>query len=303
VTFFLGIDGGGTKTRCVIGDDTSLLGTGSSSSCKVQRVGEDCARDALSAAVHEACLQAGISPRQISRTCAGITGSGRIEIASVMRSLISGIVSGEIEIIGDVEIAFEDAFGTGPGVIIIAGTGSIAYGKNSHGDTARAGGWGSAISDEGSGYWIGVEAVRSALRGQDRGANPTLLQSLIKALEAMDTNDFIVRVNSNPLPDFAALFPTVLSAADAGDPIAHEILFRAGHELANTAEIAIRRLFPRAEDFSIATHGGILSSSALTRKAFVQRLESQYGARCKWLSREVDPVRGALVRARRAKRI
>jgi N-acetylglucosamine kinase-like BadF-type ATPase len=244
-------------------------------------------------------LQAGISPRQISRTCAGITGSGRIEIASVMRSLISGIVSGEIEIIGDVEIAFEDAFGTGPGVIVVAGTGSIAYGKNSPGETARAGGWGSAISDEGSGYWIGVEAVRSALRGQDRGANPALLQSLMKALETMDMNDFIVRVNSNPLPDFAALFPTVLSAANAGDPIAHEILSRAGHELANTAEIAIRRLFPRAEDFSIATHGGIFSSSALTRKAFVQRLESQYGARCKWLSREVRPARGALVRARR----
>ncbi|HEY8671007.1 MAG TPA: hypothetical protein VIL63_09220, partial [Terriglobales bacterium] len=93
--------------------------------------------------------------------------------------------------------------------------------------------------------------------------------------------------------------PTVLSAAGAGDPIAHETLSRAGHELANTADIAIQRLFPQAEDFSIATHGGIFSSSELTRNAFVQRLESQYGARSKWLSREVDPARGALVKARR----
>ena len=87
--FFLGIDGGGTKTRCVIGDEKSQLGAGSSSSSKVQRVGEACARDALAAAVNEACVQAGISPRQIVRTCAGITGAARPEIAGVMRDLVA----------------------------------------------------------------------------------------------------------------------------------------------------------------------------------------------------------------------
>ena len=96
--FFLGIDGGGTKTRCVVGDEKLQLGAGSSSSSKVQRVGEACARSALAGAVNEACVQAGISPRQIARTCAGITGAARSEIAGVMRDLMSGIV-GALQII------------------------------------------------------------------------------------------------------------------------------------------------------------------------------------------------------------
>src|ERR1700692_2405991 len=100
MSFFVGIDGGGTKTRCVVGDEKSQLGAGNSSSSKVQRVGETCARDALAAAVHEGCVQAGISPQQIARTCAGITGSARPEIAGVMRDLMTSIVGGQVEIVG-----------------------------------------------------------------------------------------------------------------------------------------------------------------------------------------------------------
>jgi glucosamine kinase len=299
VPFFLGIDGGGTKTRCVLGDENSLLGTGNGSSCKVQRVGEACARDSLSAAIHEACVQTGISPGQITRTCAGVTGSGRPEIAGVMRDLVSSIVAGEIEIVGDVEIAFEDAFGTGPGVIVIAGTGSIAYGRNSSGDTARAGGWGHAISDEGSGYWIGIEAVRSALRANDREENPGLLKNVVDGLGTNDFEDFVVRVNSDPPADFAALFPVVLSAAEAGDTTANEILDRAGCELANVGEVVIQRIFRQDENFMVATHGGIFSNSVHVRSVFVQQLQSRYGKWGGWISCEVDPARGALSRARR----
>ena len=203
MAFLLGIDGGGTKTRCVLGDEKSVLGTGTSTSCKVQRVGEACAHDALAAAIHEACVQAGISPREIAHTCAGVTGAGRPEIAGVMRNLLSEIVGGEIEIVGDIEIAFEDAFGPGPGVIVIAGTGSIAYGRNTRRETARAGGWGHAISDEGSGHWIGVEAVKAALREHDRQRNSDLLNSLIDVTGAKDFDDFVVRVNADPQPDYA----------------------------------------------------------------------------------------------------
>jgi len=77
VPFFLGIDGGGTKTRCVIGDDKSVLAAGSGSGCNIVRVGEACARDSLSAAIHEACAQAGVSPQQIARTCAGVAGAAK----------------------------------------------------------------------------------------------------------------------------------------------------------------------------------------------------------------------------------
>jgi N-acetylglucosamine kinase-like BadF-type ATPase len=295
--FFLGIDGGGTKTRCILGDEKSQLGAGSSSSSKVQRVGEACARDALAAAAHEACVQAGISPRQIARTCAGITGSARPGIAEMMRDLMTSIVGGQVEIVGDVEIAFEDVFGSGTGVVVIAGTGSIAYGRNAKGETARAGGWGYPISDEGSGQWIGSEGVRAALRARDRGQPAGLLEDLTEKLGAKGFEDFIVRLNANPAVDFAPLFPTVLAASDRGDAMATEILTQAGRELAGLAGIVIERLF-EGQPISVAIHGGVLSSSQTVKKNFLQELKSRH-PRASLLDREVDAARGALERARR----
>ena len=295
---FLGIDGGGTKTRCLLGDEIAVLGTGRSSSCKVQRVGEACAHDALAAAIHEACVQAGISPRQIARTCAGVTGAGRLEIANVTRDLLSNIVGGEIEIIGDVEVGFEDAFGPGPGVIVIAGTGSIAYGRNAAGKTARAGGWGHAISDEGSGFWIGVEAIRAALHEHDGRDNSDLLKDLIDAVGAKDFDDFVVKVNAHPQPDYASLFPVVLSAADRCDSIAAGVLGQAGVQLSKLAQTVIQRLFASVDDISVASHGGVLANSSKVRDAFARELRLQT-QKVRFVDEAVDPARGALNHARR----
>lgn len=295
--FFLGIDGGGTKTRCLIGDEKSQLGTGSSSSSKVQRVGETCARDALAAAVHEACVQAGISPRQIARTCAGITGAARPEIAGVMRDLVASVAGGEIEIAGDIEIAFEDAFGTAPGVIVIAGTGSIAYGRNAGGEIARAAGWGYPMSDEGSGQWIGAEAVRAVLRAHDRGKRPDLLNKLMDELGGSNFEDFIVRLNAQPPVDFARLFPVVLTASNNGDQIASDVLSRAGSDLADMARVVIDRLFS-GRAVSIATHGGVFANSEIVRKCFEEATGLRFPGATS-LNRQVDPARGALQRARR----
>jgi glucosamine kinase len=295
--FFLGIDGGGTKTRCVIGDEKSELSVATSSSSKVQRVGEACARDALAGAVHEACVHAGISPRQIVRSCAGITGAARPEIVGVMRDLMTSIVDGQVEIVGDIEIAFEDGFGSGPGLMLIAGTGSIAFGRNKKGESARAAGWGYPISDEGSGQWIGAEAVREALHARDRCQPAGLLNDLIEKLGASSFEDFIVRLNANPPVDFATLFPTVLAASGQGDSVASEILTRAGRELSIIAGIVIERLF-HEQSVSVATHGGVLASSTLVRKCFAQELRARH-RRVELLDREIDPARGALERARR----
>ncbi len=298
MSFFLGIDGGGSKTRCVVGDENSVLGAGSSSSCKVQRVGEACARDSLAAAIHESCVHAEISPRQIARICAGVTGSARPEIASIMRELISGIVAGDIEVVGDVEIAFEDAFGDGPGVLVIAGTGSIAYGRNSEGDIARAGGWGHAISDEGSGYWIGVESVRAALQTRDREGVSELLRELMDKIGAANVDDFIVMMNATPAPDFAAFFPAILSAADRGNALAIKVLEEAGIELAKLVQIVIERLFADREPIQVVTHGGVLGSSAQVRRSLAADITCR-NPHVALSSHLVDPARGALNRARK----
>lgn len=298
VAFFLGIDGGGSKTRCNLGTENSLLASGSSSGCNVLRVGEACAQGSLQAAIHEACVLAGVSPRDVARTCAGIAGGGRREIASVLRRVLAGIVGGEIEIVGDTEIAFEAAFGNGPGVIVISGTGSMAYGKNAQGETARAGGWGHAISDEGSGHWIGVAAVRAAMRTHDRGESSGLLKDLMDALGAKSVEELVMTVNESPEPDFAALFPQVLSAADAGDMVADAVLERAGSELAELAATVIRRLFKNPEQVCVATHGGVLTSSVRVRDSFVESLRAKWPA-VSFVSGEIYPAVAALERARR----
>src|ERR1700747_2370862 len=122
---FLGIDGGGTQTRCILGDDTSVLARATGSGCNLLRVGEACAQQSLAGAIHEACVAANVSPRQITRTCAGISGAADDGIASLVQRLLIEIVGGAIEVLGDMEVALEGAFGGGPGIVVIAGTGSI----------------------------------------------------------------------------------------------------------------------------------------------------------------------------------
>ena len=297
MSIFLGIDGGGTKTSCVIGDENSLLGTGTSGGSNVVRVGERQARESLGAAVRQACAAANISPAQIERTCVGIAGGARTEIAAVVRRLLSELVSGEIEVVGDMVIAMEAAFGAGPGVIVIAGTGSMAYGRNSRGEIARAGGWGFAISDEGSGHWIGRSAVAASMRAYDEVEQTGLLLEHVKKSWAVTTREQLV-VRANAAPDFAALLPAVLSAADAGDATALAILTQAGVELAALAQIVIRRLFMNAGAVPVAVSGGLFCNCALVREVFSERVRAD----CPQASLNttvVEPALGALALARK----
>src|SRR5579863_6133503 len=225
MSIFMGIDGGGSQTTCAVGDEKSLLGSGGGAGSNVVRVGEAQARKSISAAILQACAKAKLSPQQIIRTCIGVAGGARPEATEIIRRILSELVSGEIDVVGDMVIAMEAASGMGPGVIVIAGTGSIAYGRNSAGQTARAGGWGFAISDEGSGHWIGRSAAAATMRAFDEAgaesAGP-LLEGVMKSWGVTMREQFVVAANKSP--DFAALLPAVLSAADAGDATARIVL-------------------------------------------------------------------------------
>ena len=299
MSFFLGIDGGGSKTSCLIGDENSLLGTATSAGSNVVRVGEHRARESLGAAVREACAAAKVAPTQIERTCIGIAGGARPEIAGVVRQILSGFVSGQIEVVGDMVIAMEAAFGSGPGVIVIAGTGSIAYGRNSKGETARAGGWGFAISDEGSGHWIGQSAVAACMRAYDEQRQETadvLLENIMNSWDVATREQFVVAANKSP--DFAGLLPAVLSAADAGDAVARTVLSQAGAELAALAKIVIARLFGNAGAVPVAVSGGVFCNSALVRQVVDENIRSTHPHASLNMA-VIDPVKGALALARR----
>jgi N-acetylglucosamine kinase-like BadF-type ATPase len=229
-----------------------------------------------------------------------LAGAARPEIRDRVLQIVSELIPGDVEVVGDIVIVLQAAFSDGLGVIVIAGTGSIAYGRNSEGDTARAGGWGFAISDEGSGHWIGRSFVAAAIRACDEGEdqNPRALESLMKSWRLETREQLIPAANATPPPDFAALFPMVLSLADSGDPIAREVLLQAGTELAKLAGTVIRRLFPQSHSVPVAMSGGVFGSSALVRQVFYNNLRSAHPEAAINPS-VIEPVRGALELARK----
>lgn len=299
MAIFLGIDGGGSKTTCVVGDENHILGMGTADGSNVIRVGADNAFAALIAAIRQACAAASLTATDITRACIGVAGAARPDIRDAIRRAVVPLIPGEIEIVGDTVISLEAAFGSGPGVIVIAGTGAICYGRNRLGERGRASGWGFAISDEGSGHWIGREAIRAALRAHDEGKNPPLLESVTKALGANSFEQLIVTANASP--DGAALFPTVLASAEAGDSLACKVLEQAGRELAASTGIVIRRLFSEGGPTPVAMVGGVFRNSSLVRQVFYNSVRSDFpGAVIQ--ETVVDPVYGALALARSGSR-
>jgi glucosamine kinase len=308
MAYYLGIDGGGTKTRCVLADETTVLAKAMSGGSNIVRLGEQQARQALDSGIHQVCAAARISPNQLRAVCVGAAGAARPEIARKTRSILVELIPEldplSIEVVGDTVIALEAAFGAGPGVIAIAGTGSIVYGRNASGETARAGGWGFAVSDEGSGHWIGRRAIYSVLSAHDQGLNTALRSTIFQAWKIATIDELVQQANSTPPPDFPRLFPVVLHAAEDGDARARELLADAGDKLAALAAIVIRRLRTDASGnaraiapLPVAMTGSVFRQSLVVRQVFYDKLQNGFpgiGVR----QDLADPVEGALARAR-----
>ena len=306
MAYYLGIDGGGSKTTCTVGDEVSQLATVTAGPSNITRVGESRARESLWNAIRGAFATARIDSRQVQRACIGVAGAGREEIAGAVRRIVTEIIPGEIEVVGDMEIALTAAFGAGPGVIVIAGTGSIAYGRDAQGRIARAGGWGFAISDEGSAHWIGCAAVSALLRVIDQSedvraaAQASLLFGEMRAAWHLGSLEELVRA-AHASPHFARLFPAVLSAAHAGDALAQRVLAQAGTELAQLAGIVVRRFLGERDAnspaVSLAMAGGVFRHSRTVREVFcheVRKLDPHLGVN----PQLIEPVVGALQMAR-----
>jgi N-acetylglucosamine kinase-like BadF-type ATPase len=270
--------------------------------CNIVRVGQAQAREALHTAVRQVCTTAKISPDQIRAICVGAAGAARPEIAAAIRNILAELIPGSvqnIEVVGDTVIALEAAFGAGPGVIAIAGTGSIAYGRDAVGRTVRAGGWGFAVSDEGSGHWIGRRAVSAILSARDEGLETALTAMVLQTWKLTTIDELVQHANSTPPPDFPRLFPIVLRAADQADSIARELLSDAGAKLAELAAIVIRRLAPHApaDMLPVAMTGSVFRQSACVRQVFYHALQTNFSG-IDVRPDLANPVEGALARAR-----
>jgi glucosamine kinase len=296
--FYLGIDGGGTNTRCALGDEVSILATAVTGGSNVVRVGEAPAREAIHAAVRQACSAAGISPDQICRICIGAAGAARPDVAATIRGILAELTPASVEVVGDMVIALEAAFGSGPGVIAIAGTGSIAWGRDTAGRIARAGGWGFAISDEGSGHWIGRRAVSAVFHAYDDSEKTLLTELIFREWNLSTLDDLVQRANALSPPDFSRLFPLVLSAAEQADPIARSLLTEAATHLARLTAAVIRLLAAQPPYVPVAMTGSVFRQSPGIRKVFYNTLQAAFPG-LEVRPDPIVPVEGALARARR----
>lgn len=307
MAYYLGIDGGGSKTACLVGDEIRVLGRGHSSGSNLIRVGEAEARKALHEAVRAACADAGIDPARVTKTVAGVAGVGRPEVRDFVSKALREVVGGEVVVVTDANTALHAAFGAGPGVVVIAGTGSIALaqdgqGKDGQGQTARTGGWGWAISDEGSGPWIGRAAVSAVFRAADAGKATELERRILRVWQLgdrpfSDRQQLVTAANALPQPDFGSLLTEVVAAADAGDTVAAEVFANAGRELASLATLAVSRLFAGAATVRVAMSGGAFAHAPNLRKAFYNGLQAQL-PNATLVPDLADPVQGALRMAR-----
>ena len=262
------------------------------------KVGFQAAEREILAAAERALAEAGGG--KLASVCLGLAGADRPEVAGpILRWLRRRMPARSYLVTTDAEIALEAATGRLPVVMLIAGTGSIACARDSDGNLIRVGGWGSTFDDAGSGFDIGRQGVRAALRAADgRGPATRLIKTLPRALKVRDPRE-IVGLGLGPA-QIAALAPAVIRCGRSGDAIALGIVDEAGGELAALALTVIRSLKFEDRPVSVVCAGGLLQASRLMRRVLARRLEARAPlVRVTRLRRQ--PVHGALALALKGK--
>jgi N-acetylglucosamine kinase-like BadF-type ATPase len=305
MAYFLGLDGGGSKTECALAEEERVLARSRGGSIKTIRVPAETARENLRALLLEVSAQAGVPLDKISASCAGVSGVSVPGISAWAREALQSQVAGLVVICGDGEVALDAAFPGQPGVLVVAGTGSIVVGRNSQGDLVNAGGFGHVLSDEGSGYWIGRQGLGAAIRAWDRGEPTLLLDRVREFWKTPEVWRLVEHAHATPPPDFAGLAPLVAACAEEGDPGCMEVLLEGGRQLAEIAMLAYRKLRRIEPDPSvvpgIAFTGSILRHVAMVRETMLENIRRQAPA-APIVPEAVDPIAGALWRARTALR-
>ncbi len=294
--YALGFDGGGTKTHCVLLDASgTVVGEGLGGPANPLRSGGfDGAFASLREAAAAAFSAANVKAADISAVHAGLAGAGRRNVVRrVLVFLAQEFPSALAQVSTDYEIALEAAVGPGPGVVLIAGTGSVAFGRNAAGETARAGGYGPRIGDEGSAFEIGRRAVSSVARARDTDAPASVLPEMISAaLDCPDWDEMMLRIAKNPDDVFPELFPVVAAAANSEDSAAKEIMFASAIGLGNLALIVIRRLGMKGQEFPLVKCGGVFGHCHML-DALLDSVLTSGALRAKISRLEISPALGA----------
>jgi len=261
----VGVDGGGTKTRAVIlASDFSILGEGLSGASNPLRVGIAGAATAIREAIDRACEAAQMRRTDLIAAEIGLAGARRRELNARMREALLSLSIGEIVVVGDADIALYGATEGEPGLIVIAGTGSICCGINARRKTICAGGWGPIAGDEGAGAWIARRALRAVAHAVDGRGPTTLLTSAACAyFHVSDPTDLSTAIYAPNMTNerLAGFGKDVIEAAKAKDRIAREILSEGGRDLGCAAVAVIRNLKLERETFQVGYVGGVFDAA------------------------------------------
>ena len=293
----VGVDGGGTRTRIWVADERGRqLGSAEGPGSAIRPGEIDHSAEVIVATTRDAlasCDMTHVTPKVL---CVGVAGVGREpERQALWQALVSRDVADEVVVHADAAIALDDAFGDGPGILLIAGTGSVAFGRSPTGSTSRCGGWGPVCGDEGSGAWIGRRALSIVTASSDeREPSSALVGAVLTAAQVNDVQGLVGWAGLATPADLATLAPVVASVADAGDLRANSLLSMASEELVLHVRTLARHLFgDERASVPVAFAGGLLAPGAPLRKRVEQRMRTVVpGAQLR--SEEVVPVRGAV---------
>jgi N-acetylglucosamine kinase-like BadF-type ATPase len=295
---FLGVDGGQSSTTALIGDEHgNILGKGVGGPCNHATAAEGRAKleRAVSASLAAACAEAKLDPATIhfAAACFGMSG-GPDDKQAILAALLR---ADRLVVTHDAAIALSGATASGQGIVTIAGTGSMAFGRNAAGQTARAGGWGYVFGDEGGAFDIMRQAVRAALRMEEGWGPPTVLrEALLDSTEQSSANQVLHLFYTPDWPRsrVASLASLVDEAAGKGDPVAARILENAAQELALLAASVRGQLWRPGEAVDVAYIGGVFTSRSLLER-YRTLVEITPGNRCAVPLR--GPAEGALLEA------
>lgn len=271
--FWLGIDGGGTNCRAALADDAGAVrGEGLAEAANFLRVGLERAVNHVKQALNGACQQAGIAPTAITAACVGLAGVSHPDHhRQMLTALQEALPISAITLETDARVALAGATGNRAGVVIIAGTGSIACGINARSRFARAGGWGPVMGDEGSGSYIGRRALEAVVMAYDyRGAPTTMMEPVLRHFGVTSAPELATVIyDSSPQEKgevparIAQLSRIAVRAAQEGDQVALKILQDAADELAKAAIAVIEQLRMEDEVFQVAYVGGVFEAGEL----------------------------------------
>ena len=294
----LGVDTGGSRTVAAIaGEDLAVLGRAEGPGAPMRPGGGS----ASAAVIAETARRAAVTARlqlPADRAAVGAAGAGRIpEQEELAAALTHAGVAHRVRVVADAEVALAAAFERGPGILLNAGTGSVAFARDPRGQIRRSGGYGWQLGDEGGGYWLGRVALAAAARAHEgRGEGAALLERLLAALGLHHFNDLIRWGTAATPAQVAALAPHVLEAAREGDAVAQHAVREGGRELGGLVA-TLARHFPGRGPIPLALAGGLLLPDSPLSTAVRDALVEQ-APRARVDEGPVDPVIGALRLAR-----